>query len=111
MRLNFNLGHNFELGGEVSRIDVDIDSDGYNGVLLGERPTDWRLQLRFPLIQRALANQLQRPESEISVGFQSIDGAQLELLSFPRMILDEAEGRARQLAITLSNEWRRQKGL
>ena len=110
-RLTFNLGHNFELGGEVSRIDVVIESGGYKGVLLGDRPPGWRHQLRFPLIQRALADQLQRRESEISVGFQNIDGTQLELISFPRLMLDEAEDRARQLAKTLSNEWRRQKGL
>ena len=110
-RLTFNLGHNFELGGEVSRIDVNIVSGGYKGILLGDRPEDWRHQLRFPLIQRALAHQLQRPESEISVGFQNIDGTQLELFSFPGLMLDEAEHRARQLAITLSNEWHRQKGL
>ncbi len=110
-RLSFSLGHNFEFGGEVSRIDVDIESGGYRGVLLGNRPADWRRQLRFPLIQRTLGLQLQRPESEISVGLQNIDGTQLELISFPRLMLDEAEDRARQLAIKLSNEWRRQKGL
>lgn len=110
-RLTLNLGHNFELGGEVSRIDVDIESGGYKGVLLGDRPTDWRRQLRFPLIQRSLADQLQRPESEIFVGFQNIDGTQLESISFPRLMLDEAENTARELATTLSKEWRRQKGL
>ena len=107
--LNFNLGHNFELGGEISRIDVDIESGGYKGVLLGDRPVDWRRQLRFPLIQRALADKLQRPEAEISVGFQNIDATQLDIISFPRVILDEAEDRARKLALTVSNEWRRQK--
>lgn len=111
LRLAFDLGHNFELGGEISRIDVNIESHGYNGVLLGGRPTDWRRQLRFPLIQRALAEKLQRPEAEISVGFQNIDGTQLEIISFPRAALEEAEGRARGLALTLSDEWRRQRGL
>jgi hypothetical protein len=110
LRLDYDLGNNFELGGEISRIDVDIGSEGYRGVLLGNRPTDWRRQLRVPLIQRALAAELQRPESEISVGFQNIDGTQLELISFPRLVLDEAENRARRLALALSNEWRRQKG-
>jgi hypothetical protein len=111
LRLTFNLGRNFELGGEVSRIDVDIESGGYKGVLLGNPPVDWRRQLRFPLIQRALAAKLQRPELEISVGFQNIDGTQLEFISFPRVVLDEAEDRARRLTSILSNEWRRQKGL
>ena len=111
LRLDYDLGNNFALGGEISRIDVDIGSGGYRGVLLGNRPTDWRRQLRVPLIQRALAAKLQRPESEISVGFQNIDGTQLELISFPRVVSDEAEDRARRLALALSNEWRRQKGL
>jgi len=111
LRLDYDLGNNFALGGEISRIDVDIGTGGYRGVLLGSRPTDWRHQLRIPLIQRALAARLRRPESEISVGFQNIDGTQLELISFPRVVLDEAEDRARRLALALSNEWRRQKGL
>lgn len=111
LRLAFNLGHNFELGGEISRIDVNIESRGYKGVLLGGRPADWRRQLRFPLIQRALAEKLQRPEAEISVGFQNIDGTQLDTISFSRAVLEEAEDRARRLALILSGEWRRQKGL
>jgi hypothetical protein len=111
LRLDYDLGNNFALGGEISRIDVDIGSGGYRGVLLGNRPTDWRRQLRVPLIQRALAAKLQRPESEISVGFQNIDGTQLELISFPRVVLNEAEDRTRRLTSILSNEWRRQKGL
>lgn len=79
-------------------------------MLIGDRPHDWRRQLRIPLIQRALAAKLQRPETEISVGFQNIDATHLELVSFPRRILDEAENTARELAQTLSNEWRSQKG-
>ena len=110
LRLDYDLGNNFALGGEISRIDMDIGSGGYRGVLLGNRPTDWRRQLRVPLIQRALATKLQRPELEISVGFQNIDGTQLELISFPRIVLDDAEARARRLALVLFNEWRRQKG-
>ena len=62
------------------------------------------------MTQRALASELQRPELEISVGFQNIDGTQLELISFPRVVLDEAEERARRLALVLFNELRRQKG-
>ncbi|GEM_PF-912297 len=111
VRLAFNLGHNFELGGEISRIDVDTRSGGYRGVLIGNQPSDWRRQLRVPLIQRALAAKLQRPELEISVGFQNIDGTQLELISFPLRVLNDAEDRARRLTSILSNEWHRQKGL
>lgn len=110
LRLDFNLSHKFELGGEISRIDVDTGSGGYRGVLLGSRTTDWRQELRVPLIQRALASELKRPELEISVGFQNIDGTQLELVSFSRVVLDEAEERARRLALVLFNELRRQRG-
>ena len=80
-------------------------------MLIGNQPSDWRRQLRVPLIQRALAAKLQRPELEISVGFQNIDGTQLELISFPLRVLNDAEDRARRLTSILSNEWHRQKGL
>jgi hypothetical protein len=110
LRLDLDLSSGWTLGGEVSRVDVDLSSGGYRGILIGNRPNNWRSQVRMPLIQRALAARLQRPETEILVGFQKIDGSALEVASFPRMILDDAENTARELARRLSEEMQRQSG-
>jgi len=110
LRLEFDLSAGWILGGEVSRVDIDLPSEGYHGILIGNRPNNWRRQVRMPLIQRALAARLQRPEAEILVGFQDIDGSDLELVSFPRAVTDQAERSARELVRELSDELRRQRG-
>jgi hypothetical protein len=110
LRLEFDLSAGWILGGEVSRIDIDLSSGGYHGVLIGNRPNNWRRQVRMPLIQRALAVRLQRPEGEILVGFQNIDGSYLELMSFPRAVMAQSERSARELTLDLSEELRRQRG-
>jgi hypothetical protein len=109
-RLKFDLGSGWLLGGELSRIDVDPRSNRYRAFILGDSSADWHSDFRFPLIQRALATQLQRKDTLISVGFQMIDGSNPELRSFSRQQMDNAEARARKLAISLAREWRRQGG-
>jgi len=109
LRLDYDLGNGWVLGGEISRVDIDIESGGYRGVLISNRPPSWQQQLRFPLIQRALSARLQRPETLISVGFQNLIGTQLEVISFPKSRLDEVEAMAKELAKVLSGEWHRQK--
>lgn len=108
--LDFDLGSGWRLGGLVSRADLDQNTGGYHCVLLGSAPRDWRDQLRMPLVQRALADKLQRPETDISVGFQNLDGTSIELVSYPQTRLDEAERDARRLVQEAAKEWRRLGG-
>jgi hypothetical protein len=110
LRLNYDLDSGWILGGEISRIDIDIMSGGYRGIILGNVSDDWEHQLRIPLIQRALANRLQRPEEDMAIGFQNLDGSDLRTVSFPKKELDDAETAARDLARTLAEEWRKQSG-
>lgn len=107
-RLKLDLGSGWFLGGELSRIDVAPSTSGYRAFILGEQPLDWRSDFRFPLIQRALSIQLHRKEKLISVGFQGIDGNNIDLQSYSKQQMDAAETRARQLAATVESEWRRQ---
>ena len=44
----------------------------------------------MPIIQRAVASVLKRPESLVSVGVQAIDGSGLELVSFSKPEIEEA---------------------
>lgn len=107
-RLSFGLGSGISLGGEISRIDIDTNTGGYRGVLLGDPPSTWRAEFRIPLIQRALAYQLRRPESDLAVGFQSLNGSNLHVVSMSVPELDRAEAEAKVLATEIANEWNRQ---
>jgi hypothetical protein len=108
--LDYDLGSGWRLGGEISRADLDPRTGRYNCVILGKAPLNWRQQIRMPLIQRALAHKVVRPETDVSVGFQNLDGTSIELVSFPLRKLDEAEEAARELIRDVAQEWRRQSG-
>lgn len=109
-RLRFGLGAGCFLGGEVSRIDVDPSSDRYHAIILGDSPPKWQSEMRFPLIQRALSQQLKRKDTLISVGFQCLDGSGIMLKSFPKKMIDNAEIQARHLASAVTKEWHLQGG-
>lgn len=100
--LSFDLGSELILGGTVSRLD--ITSDGYRAILLASRTPGWQQEIRMPLIQRAMAVKYGRPEDELSVGYQGLDGTDLEVLIYSQADLDQAESVARQLAETVSTE-------
>jgi|WetSurMetagenome_2_1015567.scaffolds.fasta_scaffold56843_4 hypothetical protein len=108
--LDYDLGSGWRLGGEISRADLDPRTGKYGCVILGKAPPNWRQQIRIPLIQRALADKLERPEIDISVGYQNLDGTSIELVSFSLKKLDEAEATARELMRDVAEEWRRQGG-
>jgi hypothetical protein len=110
-RLNFDLGSGVILGGEVSRVDVDIASGGYRAVLLGDAPAGWQRELRVPLIQRAIGRGFNRDERDVRVGFQRLDGSNLEVVRFATAELDAAERLARELARVIAREWLAQGGL
>jgi hypothetical protein len=105
LRLNFDLGSDLILGGLVSR--VDVTERGYRGVLLAKPGPTWRLGFRMALIQVALARRLERPESECSVGFQDLDGENLDVRDHPEDRRRSAEQMARALASRISEERRR----
>lgn len=108
--LDYDLGSGWRLGGEISRADLDPRTGKYNCVILGKAPLNWRQQIRMPLIQRALAHKMERPETDVSIGFQNLDGTSIELVSFPLRKLDEAEKAACELIRDVAREWRRQSG-
>lgn len=96
VQININLSLGFlELRGEISRIDV-IDS-GYRAVLLGTRTENWQSQLRMPLIQSAVSLTYARPAQEVEVGFQELDGANLQTVSYGSRQLKAAQEEFRVL--------------
>lgn len=96
VRLNLPLGRNVQLGGEVSRIDVD--GERYRAVLLGRIPRDWRTETRMPLIQLGVAARLQRDYRDVEVGFQRVDGERLSTVSFDNRRIS----RAREVGATIA---------
>lgn len=110
VRLGLSLGNGVILGGEVSRVDVDVRNGGYRAVQLGTPLAGWRSELRMPLIQLGVAERYQRDAAEVRVGFQQLDGSKLSLVSFSEAELRAAEQRARGVAQRLAAEWARQGG-
>lgn len=106
-RISLDLGNGISLGGEVSRIDLDLNTGGYRAVLLGNSCETWQGELRMPLIQRAVAYLLQRSETEVSLGVQNLNGSELLTTTFNTTEIDTAENTARALAVKVADEIRR----
>jgi len=92
-----------ELRGEISR--VDVTPDGYRTVILRDPPPNWERELRMPLLQLAASINYGRPDQEISVGFQRVDGTSLRVRTYNTSQLRAAltkfkrlGGRIRQLS-------------
>lgn len=88
LRVDLELAPGWTMGGEVSR--VDVGSRNYRAVLLGVGSTALGSEIRMPLLQRAVATRLQRPEAEVEIGVQAIDGADLSTRSFDTAAIDVA---------------------
>ncbi len=96
MRVDYDLGHGISLGGTVHR--VDVTSEGYRGVQLGSPPPNWADQLGMRLMQRVLGSVYARPENEVQVGVQALDGSWLSTVCLDATSLDAAEQEARRMA-------------
>jgi hypothetical protein len=90
VRINLPLHGEVLLGGEISRVDIDSTNDRYLAILLGARGRRWKEELRFPLIQYAIASQFHRPLELVSVGFQDLDGANLETTQYGTAMVRDA---------------------
>lgn len=89
-RLQHRASTEISLGGEIPRIDVLHATDEYRAVLVGEVSPNWQSELRMPLIQRAVAERLRRPEALVVVGVQNLDGSELAAVRFSRRRINDA---------------------
>ncbi|MHB1191950.1 MAG: hypothetical protein ACYC6F_02800 [Longimicrobiales bacterium] len=80
VNLSFPTPSGIELSGRITR--VDVLSSGYRGVLLGSFSDDWSKELRFPLLQAAIANHYSVPVDDTQVGVQGVDGSGLQCRSY-----------------------------
>jgi len=98
------------LAGEVSRLDIDINSGGYRAVLLTDKADDWKSELRMPVLQAAIASTFKRDVGEVAVGVQHLDGSHLETMTFSGSEVQEAEREALRMAEAVSAELARVRG-
>jgi len=96
VRLSLPLGQNVQVGGEVSRIDVDVER--YRALLLGRIPCDWRTETRMPLIQLGAAARFGRDYRDVEVGSSGVDGGRLSTVSFDNRRIS----RAREVGATIA---------
>lgn len=102
VNISLDLGRNWILGGEVSRVDLDLARGGYSAILLGEANPDWKAEVRMPLIQIAIAQRLSRAENEIMIGVQNLDGSHLRTTAYSPVQRRKAVTTAQALARRLS---------
>lgn len=99
-KVNISLPSGFlELRGEIGR--VDITATGYRAVLFGRPAANWQQQLRMPLIQVAIGQMYGRPTEDVAVGFQELDGSNLQTIIFTAAQTTSAQRRFRTLGETL----------
>jgi hypothetical protein len=98
-----DLSQNFlTLGGKISRLD--LVKSGYRTVLFGDATVDWRNELRLPLIQNLIATMFARPAEEISVGFQKLNGKELETTKYSASEIIGAQKRFKALTRTVQEQ-------
>lgn len=103
-RLSLDLGSDVLMSGEMSRVDIDPKTESYRAVLLViAEPANWVSELRWPLIQLAVAQKYSRDIAAISVGIQRLDGAGLDTRRFSSTRIDKHLSEARDLAHELRN--------
>jgi hypothetical protein len=102
LRISLDIGNGWFLGGEISRIDIDIRSGFYTAILLDSSNNDWRSEVRMPLLQLATSIKLQRLMTEVAIGVQNLDGMGLRTYSFSRNRINAAMRNAKALTARLS---------
>jgi hypothetical protein len=89
------FGNRLHMGGIVSRLDV-TDS-GYRAVLLQTPSARWRQELRFPLIQAAIALKFSRDVRRVEVGVQEDDGSELQVHRYSERDISTARSEFREI--------------
>lgn len=72
LNVRLQLGASLFVGGEVARVDFD-PLGGYRALLIDDKESDLDSELRFPVLQLAVARKIERDPSDVAIGVQSID--------------------------------------
>jgi hypothetical protein len=111
VRISVNIGSNIMITGEVSRIDLNITDGGYQAILIGSASNAWEDELRMPIIQKGVGQVFQRPENEIAVGVQNLNGMNLVTRVFSQTQMSIALKEAKSLSSRIAAEIQKHGGL
>lgn len=101
--LNFPLNSEWRLGGYVSR--VDLTESGYRAILFEVPSASWKLQLRMPLIQQAIAERYGRPAKEVRIGLQNLEGNNLLDTRFGAETRKSALSEFKRIGLKVATIW------
>lgn len=101
VRLAHELGSGIQLGGELTRLDVDPESGRYRAVLLTDAVPFKESELRWPLVQLAIGAKFARPLELIDVGTQDFSGAALHLRNYSGKAITRAFNTGKVLAAAI----------
>jgi hypothetical protein len=90
-----------KLKGKIDRFDLKV-TGGYRATAGQLHDFDWQSELRWPLIQRAIAHELNCPNSEVEVGVFCFEDGKYEYVSFSDADITAAESEAADVLTTVS---------
>jgi hypothetical protein len=89
-RINIPINDDFQLSGEIPRIDLVTTPGGYAVWLFSRNQRPWRNELRMPIIQHRFAQTLGVDVQEIRVGFYFFSRAIYDSECYTRATIDNA---------------------
>ncbi|MBA2272208.1 MAG: hypothetical protein H0W20_16685 [Chthoniobacterales bacterium] len=92
---------NHILKGRIDRFDLRVPA-GYRLTAAQLREGDWQSELRWPLIQRAIATELNCPSDEVEVGTFCFETGRHEHRVFSDSEIDEAQAEAEAVLTTVA---------
>lgn len=87
--------------GKIDRFDVRIPT-GYRATAGQLYETDWGSELRWPLIQQAIAQEINCPATEVEVGVFCFENGQYEYKTFTAAEITAAQSEADSLLTTVA---------
>jgi len=92
---------NLEWSGQVSRLDIRRGGGYAAWLFRSHNPEDWYNELRMPLIQNELSNDLSVPLIEISIGIYSFEERYIDHRCYSTQNVADAQQRLQNLSVSL----------
>jgi hypothetical protein len=96
------------VSGAIGRLDM-IPAGGFAATNFELKASDWKSQLRTPIIQQAIADELNRPSSEIRVGMYCIASGNHEYVTLSAADIQQAIAELENVLNTVETEVKRLK--
>ena len=99
-RIAIPIGGDIFISGEIIRIDI-VNTGGYSACILTKNITDWKRELRMPLLQSYISSELKCSYSDVSVGIFSLESNTHTFYKFSPMQIRKAFEEANRIAAKL----------